>query len=63
MYNSACCVRDLHINCLQWQNVIYSNSLIILFIYLFFYSYIYSLNPSLCTGTLDVEHVKIVDTT
>jgi hypothetical protein len=24
---------------------------------------VYSLNPSLCTGTLDVEHVKIVDTT
>ena len=23
---------------------------------------IYSINPSLCTGTLDVEHVKIVDT-
>jgi hypothetical protein len=25
-------------------------------------SLVYSLNPSLCTGTLDVEHVKIVDT-
>ena len=33
MYNSACCVRALHINSLQWQNVIYSNSLIIFMCY------------------------------
>jgi len=29
MYSSACCVKAVHITCLQWQTVIHTNCLLL----------------------------------